>query len=643
MSVLSSLSSALISCGQGALVGASISTLVVAIGATVVAPPVGLAIGLVMAGTIFGCALFTLKNSPVSLNSNGGAGLQEMDTEFTQSVLNAITALSTELQDIDSEDFLKGFQYDITYGVASILGSAYYESPNTSIQTVVNTYFNLMLAKIAGAMTHLYDYMRNQAFTGYTTLQFASEISSSLSLQNSGGVTETVPVAPSQIGVHYVEVTTPTGSTLAIPIGMVFVINNNYVEYFFFSPTTVFNLFPTSSYTHNIDIYNVVNGTIEFSNTINYTSLTQLGTEEMNFNPSANPQFQGGILGNVMVASSLPEFGTETELYTATGSFNGYQIYVNSTVTNSSGNLVYVYPNCPNCQVSPFLDSVLNAVYYILNSYNAVLDYAEEVYDYYESQGYTSQQALDTLGVLNASILTKLCTQSLGSTLKTASLLTQLQNKLPNVNVLLSDYGIEVSDLTVNIAGNIVTYNNVIVELTEGEATISPSGYKVKYGGIVYDPYSGLVFPIPAGAIISSSKNTYVWRNDLFVVQGMCYHAPVPSNITGLSDLAYINTDEIVTFNSGQTYSVNATIVNDDSAQVGKANAITPNTTFTYVPYVDAYFTYTPNGTAPAYVKTTNPDYLIIALLLVLLIAGLGIGYISHNNANSTYVEELSS
>ncbi len=164
------------------------------------------------------------------------------------------------------------------------------------------------------------------------------------------------------------------------------------------------------------------------------------------------------------------------------GSFNGYQIYVNSTVLDSSGNLVYVYPNCPTCQVPPFLDSVLNAVYYIINSYNAVLDYAEEVYDYYESQGYTSQQALDTLGVLNASVLTKLCTQSVGSTLKTASLLTQLQNKLPNVNVLLSDYGIEVSDLTVNIAGNIVTYNNVILELTEGEAIISPSGYKVKYG-----------------------------------------------------------------------------------------------------------------------------------------------------------------
>jgi len=643
MSVLSSLSSALISCGKGALVGASISTLVVAIGSAVVAPPVGLAIGLVMAGTIFGCALFTLKNSPVSLNSNGGAGLEEMDTEFTQSVLNSITALSTELQDIDSEDFLKGFQYDITYGVASILDSPYYGSEGANITSVVNTYFNLVLAKITGAMTHLYNYMRNQAFTGYTTLQFASEISNTLSLNTPSGGTVTVPIAPTQIGVHYVEVSTPTGNTLTIPIGMIFNFNGNYAEYFFFKPSTVFNLFPTSSYTHNIDLYNVVNGTIEFANTISYTSLIQTGTEEMNFNPSANPQFTGGILGNMVVGGSLTGFGTIEGQFDGTGSFNGYNIYVNATVTNSSGNLTYVYPNCPNCQVQPFLDSVLNAIYYILNSYNGLLDYAEEVYDYYQSQGYTSQQALDTLGVLNASVLTKLCTQSLGSTLKTASLLTQLQSKLPNVSVLLSDYGIEVSDLTVNIAGNIVTYNNVIVELTEGEAVISPSGYKVKYGGIIYDPYTGLLFPIPAGAIISSSKNTYVWRNDLFVVQGICYHAPVPSSITGLSDLAYLNINETQTFNSGQTYSVNASLVNDDSAQVGKANSITPNTTFTYVPYVDAYFTYTPNGTAPAYVKTTNPDYLIVALLIILLIAGLGIGYISYQNANSTYVEELSS
>jgi len=643
MSVLSSLSSALVTCGEGALVGASVSALVVAIGATVVAPPVGLAIGLVMAGTIFGCALFTLKNSPVGLNGNGGAGLTEMDNEFTQSVLNSITALSTELQDIDSEDFLKGFQYDITYGVASILDNNYYGNGNPSISTVVNTYFNLVLAKIYGAMSHLYDYMRNQAFTGFTTLKFASEISNSLTLNTPQGGTVSVPVAPTQIGVHYVEVQTPTGSTLTIPIGMILNFNGNYVEYFFFTPTTVFNLFPTSNYTHNIDLYNVVNGTIEFSNTVSYTSLTQTGTEEMNFNPSANPQFTGGILGNMLVGSSLPSFGTQEGQFSGTGSFNGYNIYVNSTVTNASGNLTFVYPNCPNCQVQPFLDSVLNAVYYILNSYNAVLDYAEEVYDYYESQGYTSQQALDTLGVLNASILTKLCTQSIGSTLKTASLLTQLQSKLPNVSVLLSDYGIEVSDLTVNIAGNIVTYNNVVVELTEGEAVISPNGYKVKYGGVIYDPYTGLLFPIPAGAIISSSKNTYVWRNDLFVVDGVCYHAPVPSGITGLPDLAYLNTTDTQTFNSGQSYSVNVTLVNDDSAQVGKANSIKPNTTFTYVPYVDAFFTYTPKGTAPAYVKTANPDYLIIALLLVFLVAGLGIGYISKSNANSTYVEELPS
>jgi len=641
MSILSSLSSSLIQCGKGALVGASISTLVVALGSAVVAPPVGLAIGLVMAGTIFGCALFTLKNSPVSLNSNGGAGLTEMDNEFTQSVLNSITALSTELQDIDSEDFLKGFQYDITYGVASILDISYYGSEGNNIKSVVNSYFNLVLAKVYGAMSHLYDYMRNQAFTGYTTLQFASEISKSLALNTPQGGTISVVVAPTQIGVHYVEVSTHTKSTLTIPIGMVLNFNGKYVEYFFFSPSTVFNLFPTSKYTHNIDLYNVVNGTIEFSNTISYTSLTQAGTEEMNFNPSTNPQFTGGILGNMLVGSSLPEFGTIEGQFNGVGAFNGYNIYVNSTVTNASGNLVYVYPNCPNCQVPPFLDSVLNAVYYILNSYNAVLDYADEVYDYYQSQGYTSQQALDTLGVLNASILTKLCTKSIGSTLKTASLLTQLQSKLPNTSVLLSDYGIEVSDLTVNIAGNVVTYNNVVLELTEGEATISPSGYKVKYGGIVYDPYTGLLFPIPAGAIISSSKNTYVWRNDLFVVDGVCYHAPVPSAITGLQDLAYINTTNTQTFNSGQSYSVNATLVNDDSAQVGKANSMKPNTTFTYVPYVNAFFTYTPRGTAPAYVKTANPDYLIIALMLILLVAGIGIGYISHQNANSTYVEEL--
>ncbi len=609
------------SCIQGAEVGFGFSSLVE--GGVILAsgdfPPAGIAIGGLLAGAFLGCLAFSYFNKPyqpistssiAELINEDEAQFLDITREFSD-LYNAVVNTTNNF----NVDITPALKYDLLW-ILALNYNDYYAYIGS-----VQSYQNYIINSITKSFN---PYIQNIVYSAQAYAQTVSYIN------NVSGQTGAVQYSTNISNVQPV-IIYPLGNFgdlnyIPYPVGF-------GIQYQAFGRTnTLVVLFgdPTQSYV----AYNPNNNnytTITFSNVI--IEQVPLGlvdilpfvlAEQYASNNGIDVVQISGI--TAQINGSSVEISESMEPVSVSSVGNNVAVLVN---LNTSGTPA-MYISTPNGYTGSYLnfDGIIQYLQFLQNL-NLSL-YAQDLYNYYHNMGFTQAQLYNLLKGTAFNIYFPNCNPS--TAYQESQILFTVLNELyqqgnsANINVFPIFAGGTFSVNGQTIQG--YAQFNTSVVLQQGQCT--------SVGGLLIDLNNNVFYIPPGNPICNASQNTVVFRPDIWkpVNGSSCNFVPIPYNVLGINN-APQNTSGVVldlnyttTFTVNQNYTqqgwyVNSTLDSYNDTPTGIT--FTPQFTFEYIPYNQAYITINNSGlnTTESNVKGIANSNALLWIIAVLLFGGV--------------------
>jgi len=615
------MSSVISSCIQGAEAGFGFSSLVE--GGVILAtgdfPPVGVAVGGLIAGAFIGCIAFSYFNKPVQPIITSGIAelINEDEAQFTDVVREFADLYNTVVNTTNNFNInvTPGIKYDILW-ILALNYNNYYAYIGS-----VQSYQNFLINNITQSLN---PYTQNIIYSAQAYAQTFGQITSvsgqTGSVQYSTTISNVQPIVIYPLG-NFGDL-----NYIPYPVGF-------GVQYQAFGKTnTLVVLFadPTQTYVAYNPNNNTYN-TITFSNVVveqvplglvdilpfvlaeQYASNNGIGVVQIS---GINAQINGG---NVEIAETM-----ETVSVSSVGNNVAVLINLSSSTTPA------MYISTPNGYTGSYINfgGIIQYLEFIQNL-NLTL-YAEDLYNYYHNMGYTQAQLYNLLKGTVFNIYFPQCNPS--SVYQESQLLFTVLNDLfqQGSNANISVFPI--------FAGGTFTVNGQTIQgyaQFNTSAVLQPSQC-TSVGGILIDLNNNVYYIPPGNPICNAGQNTVVFRPDIWkpVNSTSCYFVPIPYNVLGINN-APQNTSGVIldlanttTFTVNQNYTQQGWYVNDvlDSYNDTPTGIpFTPQVTFEYIPYNQAYITINNSGlqTTQSSVKNTTSNNTLFWLIAVILLGAI--------------------
>ncbi len=179
-------------------------------------------------------------------------------------------------------------------------------------------------------------------------------------------------------------------------------------------------------------------------------------------------------------------------------------------------------------------------------------------------------------------------------------------------------------------------------------SVVLQSGQCTSTGGIVIDTNNNVYYIPPGTPICNAGTNTIVFRPDIWKVNNSstCNFVPIPYSFLNINNApqntvgVILDLDNTTNFITNQSYTEQGWYVNgvlQSSNNTATGISFTPQNTFEYIPYNQAYLVINNNGlqTTQNNVQqiSTNAILWIIALALLSMILGAVVYRKAHNKA----------
>jgi hypothetical protein len=611
------------SCIKGAEAGFGFSALVE--GGVILAsgelPPAGVAVGGLLAGAFLGCIAFSYFNKPVQpIITNGVAELiNEDEAQFTDVVrqfADMYDAIINETNNFNV-DLTPALKYDLLW-ILALNYNNYYNYIGS-----VQSYQNYIINNITQSFN---PFTQNIIYSAQAYAQTIGQVNS-ISGQG-GGVQFSTNITNVQPVVVY-----PLGefgdlSYIPFPVGF-------GIQYQAFGKTnTLVVLFDDPSQTYVLYNPNTNNySTITFDNIVveqvplglmdilpfvlaeQYATLSGAGVGEIS---GINATINGG---SVEIAETMVPVSTSCV-------YNNVAVLISLNAVDHPA----MYISAPGGYTGSYINfaGVIEYLKFLQNLNLTV--YAQDLWNYYHNMGYTQSQLYNMLEGTAFNINFPQCSPS--SAYQESQLLFNVlddlyqQGSSANINVFPIFAG---GSFTVN--GKTITgyaQFNTSVVLQSGQCT--------SVGGLLVDEQSNVYYVPPGNPICNAGNNTVVFRPDIYILNGQtsCNFVPIPYSLLGISNTpqnttgVILDLDNTTTFISNQQYSDPGWYVNDvlqSYNDTPEGITFTPQYTFTYIPYNQAYLTINNSGlstTESSVNNTLNASALLWLLAILLFGAVLG-------------------
>jgi len=628
------LSSAISNCIQGAEVGFGFSSLVEGgvILATGDVPPVGIAVGGLIAGAFIGCLAFNYFNKPVQpILSTGVAQLiNEDEAQFTD-VVREFSDLYNALVNTTNNfniNVTPGLKYDLLWILA--LNYNDYYAYISSVQNYQNYIINNVIKS-------LNPYIQNIIYSAQAYAQTIGQINS-ISGQTDG-INYSTTISNVQPIVIY-----PLGQFgqldyIPFPVGF-------GIQYQAFGKTnTLVVLFddPSQSYVaYNPNTNNYT--TITFSNTV----IEQVPLGLVDILPFVLAEQYASISGsgvsqiygiNAQINGSDVEIAENMFTISVSSVGNNVAVLINlSSVDNPA-----MYISTPNGYTGSYINfgGVVQYMEFLQNL--NLTNYANDLWDYYHNMGYTQTQLYNLLKGSAFNIYFPQCNPS--SVYQQSQLLFTVLNDLyqqgstANINVFPIFAGGSFSFNGQTVTGYVQFNTSVVLQPSQCTSV----------GGLIIDTNNNVYYVPPGTPICNAGQNTVVFRPDIWIVNGSntCNFVPIPYNFLGISNYpqntvgVVLDLSSTTNFTANQNYTQQGWYVNgvlQSSNDTPTGITFTPQNSFEYIPYNQAYLVINNNGLQ---VTSNNVKNVIssssLLWILAIILFGVLIGAIlykkSHNKA----------
>jgi len=614
-------STVLSTCIQGAEAGFGFSALVE--GGVILAtgdfPPTGIAVGGLLAGAFLGCIAFSYFKKPVQpIISTGVAELINQDEAQFTDVIREFADLYNAVVNTTNNfnvDITPALKYDLLW-ILALNYNNYYAYIGS-----VQSYQNYIINNITQSFN---PYIQNIIYSAQAYAETFSYISN-VSGQTSG-VSFSTNISNVQPIVIY-----PLGNFgdlnyIPFPVGF-------GVQYQAFGRTnTLVVLFgdPTQTYVAynpNTNNYN----TITFSNVV--VEQVPLGlvdilpfvlAEQYASNNGEGVVQIDGI--NAQINGSSVEIAESMVPVSINSVGNNVAVLINLNASSTPA----MYISTPSGYTGSYLNfgGVVQYLQFIQNL-NLTL-YAQDLYTYYHNMGYTQAQLYNLLKGTAFNIYFPNCNPS--SVYQESQLLFTVLNDLYqqgnnaqiNVFPIFAGGSFSVNGQTIQ---GYAQFNTSVV-LQPGQCT--------SVGGVLIDLNNNVYYIPPGNPICNASQNTIVFRPDIWkpINSSSCNFVPIPFNVLGINNApqntsgVILDLDSTTTFTVNQNYTqqgwyVNSTLDSYNNSPTGIT--FTPQFTFEYIPYNQAYLIINNNGlkTTESNVKGVINSNTILWIIAILLLGGI--------------------
>ena len=611
------MSSPISTCIQGAEAGFGFSALVEGgvIAVTGEVPPAGVAVGGLIAGAFIGCLVFNYINKPVQpiYNTSVAGLINEDEAQFTDIVREFSDFYDAVVNTTNNFniDITPGLKYDLLWILALDYNNYY------TYLGSVQSYQKYIINNIIQSFN---PYIQNIVYSAQAYAQTFSYINS-ISVQTSGiqfstNISNVQPIVIYPLGnfgdLNYIPFPVGFGvqyqafgktNTLVVLFGDPI---QTYVAY---NPNT--NNYQTITFS-NIVIEQVPLGLVDilpFVLAEQYASNNGIGVSQIY---GVNAQINGS---SVEIAENM-----ETISVNYVGNNVAVLIDLNS-VANPA-----MYISTPNGYTGSYINFSGIIQYLELIQNLNLTAYAQDLWDYYHNMGYTQQQLYNLLKGSAFNIYFPQCSPS--SVYQESQLLFNLLNDLyqqgvsGNINIFPIFAG-----GSFNVNGQTITgyaqFNT---------STVLKPGQCTSVGGLLVDTNNNVYYVPPGNPICNASQNTIVFRPDIWKVNNTntCEFVPIPYQFLNITNEpqntigVILDLNSTTSFTANQQYSQQGWYVNS-ALQSYTDNptgiTFTPQQTFTYIPYNQAYLVINNSGlnTTEKSVKgviNSSTLFWVIALIL---------------------------
>ena len=624
-------SNVLSSCIQGAEAGFGFSALVE--GGVILAsgdfPPAGIAVGGLLAGAFLGCIAFSYFNKPVQpIITTGVAELiNEDEAQFTDVVREFSDLYDAVINDTNNfnVNISPALKYDLLW-ILALNYNNYYNYIGS-----VQSYQNYIINNITKSLN---PFVQNIVYSAQAYAQTLGQVNSisgqTGSVQYSTNISNVQPVVVYPLGEF--------GDLSYIPFPVGFGVTyqafgkTNTLVVLFDDPTQTYVLYNpnTNNYTtvtfSNVVVEQVPLGLMDilpFVLAEQYASQNGIGVVEIN---GINASINGG---SVNIAETM-------EPVSVNSVGNNVAVLINLNAVENPA----MYISTPNGYTGSYInfDGVVEYLKFLQNL-NLTL-YAQDLWNYYHNMGYTQSQLYNLLKGSAFNIYFPQCSPS--SAYQESQLLF----------TILDDLYQQGTPANINIfpifAGGVFNANGKTIQgyAQFNTSVVLQSGQCTSVGGLLVDEQSNIYYVPPGNPICNAGNNTVVFRPDIYILNGesTCNFVPIPYSLLGITNTPQNTTGVILdintttTFSSNQNYNDPGWYVNDalDSYNASPTGiSFTPQYTFTYIPYNQAYLTINNSGlsTTESSVKNT-PNTSTLLWLLAILLFGAVIGAVLYKKAH---------
>jgi hypothetical protein len=628
------LSSVINSCIKGAEVGFGFSSLVE--GGVILAtgdfPPAGIAVGGLLAGAFLGCLAFSYFSKPYQpiQTSSVAELINEDEAQFTDVVREFADLYDAVINTTNNfnVDITPALKYDLLW-ILALDYNDYYAYIGS-----VQSYQNYIINNITQSFN---PYIQNIIYSAQAYAQTISYITSisgqTGSVQYSTNISNVQPIVIYPLGNF--------GDLNYIPYPVGFGIQyqafntTNTLVVLFADPTQTYVAYNPNTNKYTTITFNTVvveqvplglADILPFVLAEQYASNNGIGVVTIE---GINAQINGG---SVEIAESM-----EPASINLAGNNVAVLINLNQTANPA------MYISTPNGYTGSYLNfgGIIQYLQFLQNL-NLTL-YAQDLYNYYHNMGYTQAQLYNLLKGTAFNIYFPNCNPS--AVYQESQLLFTILNDLyqqgntANINVFPIFAGGSFSVNGQTIQGYAQFNTSVVLQ----------SGQCTSVGGILVDLNNNVYYIPPGNPICNASQNTIVFRPDIWkpINSNTCNFVPIPFDVLGINN-APQNTSGIIldlnyttTFTVNQQYTQQGWYVNsalDSYNNTPTGIAFTPQFTFEYIPYNQAYLTINNSGlqTTQNSVKGIPNNNAILWIIAILLLGGV-LGAILYKKTHSQY------
>jgi len=620
------------SCIQGAVTGFGFSSLVEGgvILATGDLPPAGVAVGGLLTGAFLGCLAYSYFNKPVQpIITTGVAQLINEDEaqflDITRQFADLYNAVINDTNNFNI-NITPALKYDLLW-ILALNYNNYYNYIGS-----VQSYQNYIINNIIQSFN---PFIQNAIYSSQAYAQTLGQVNSisgqTSSVQYSTNISNVQPVVVYPLGQF--------GDLVYIPFPVGFGVQyqafgkTNTLVVLFDDPTQTYVLYNpnTNNYTTvtftNVVVEQVPLGLMDilpFVLAEQYASQNGIGVVQIN---GINASINGG---NVEITEAM-------EPVSVNSVGNNVAVLINlNTVENPA-----MYISTPNGYTGSYInfDGVVEYLKFLQNLNLTVI--AQDLWDYYHNMGYTQQQLYNLLKGTVFNIYFPQCNPS--SVYNQSNLLFTLLNDLYQQGV---SGNISVFPI---FAGGTFSFNGQTINgyVQFNTSVVLQRGQCTSVGGIVIDTNNNVYYIPPGTPICNAGANTIVFRPDIWKVDNSstCNFVPIPYSFLNINNApqntvgVILDLDNTTNFTSNQSYTEQGWYVNgvlQSSNDTTTGISFTPQNSFEYIPYNQAYLVINNNGlqTTQNSVQnqvSTNTILWILALILLSIILGAVVYRKTHN------------